>query len=315
MSQPKVIVVIVTWNGLRDTLHCLVSLRHLNYGNWRAVLVDNGSQDRTVEAVRRFFPEVTVMANARNRGYVAANNQGITWALAQGADWILLLNNDVILEPDTLAEMVRVGESSDQIGIVGPVMQRTLRPDILDLGGDFNFFLGRVLLRRADSSDGAIYRQIDYVWGCSLMARASVFAHTGGLNPLYVAYYEDGELCLRARHELALHTVAALKARVLHKVGGAGEKRFVWQTYLRVRNHMLFFVRFARPIHLPTLLPALLFYHLPVMLVRAARLWLARTLRREKYRDRPVTLWGYSPGAPGDSEIESWLHEFHYFAR
>ncbi len=314
MSQPKVVVVIVTWNGLRDTLRCLVSLRRVEYANLCAVLVDNGSGDRTPEIVGRCFPEITVITNADNRGYVAANNQGIAWAIGQGADWILLLNNDVILEPGALAELVRVGESSDGIGIVGPVMQRTLRPDILDLGGDFDFARGRVLLRRADDLCGDGYRRIDYVWGCSLLARTRVFAHTGGLNPLYVAYYEDGELCLRARRELSLQTVAALRARVVHKVGGAGEKRFAWQTYLRVRNHVLFFLRFARPAHLPTLVPALLLYHVPVMLARAARLWLARTLRRAKYRDRPVTLWGYAPEKPGDETIEAWLREFDYSA-
>jgi GT2 family glycosyltransferase len=214
--------------------------------------------------------------------------------LEHGAGWILLLNNDVIMEPGALAEMIRVGEETPDTGIVGPAMQRTLRPDLIDLGGDLDFRWGRVLLRQyAPSLNGHDKLPVDYVWGCTLMARRAVFERIGGLEPVYVAYFEDAELCLRAAR-LGYRTVTALRARVVHQVGRSGEKRFAWQTYLRMRNHALFFLRLGKSRHWPTLIPALILVQLPLIFVRSVRVYLARKIRRRKYADRPITLWGYN---------------------
>jgi GT2 family glycosyltransferase len=315
--EPTVVIVVVTWNGLRDTLHCLVTLRRLDYANKQIVLVDNASKDGTVETVRCYFPGVQIIANATNTGYVHANNQGITWALEHGADWILLLNNDVEMEANALAEMVRVGEETPAAGIVGPAMQRTLRPDLIDLGGDLDFRWGRVLLRQyAPSLNGRDKLPIGYVWGCSLMARRAVFEQIGGLEPVYVAYFEDAELCCRAA-KLGYGTVTALRARVVHQVGRSGEKRFAWQTYLRMRNHALFFLRLGKPRHRLTLIPSLSLIQLPLILARSVRVYLARKIRRRKYADRPITLWGYNGRvqSPTPDQIERWLDEAGYSAR
>jgi GT2 family glycosyltransferase len=306
-----VVIIVVSWNGLRDTVHCLTALRRLTYTNHRVVLVDNGSQDGTADAVRRHFPEVHVIANPTNAGYVSANNQGIAWGLAQGARWLLMLNNDVIAAPDALAEMVHVGEHAPGAGIVGPVMQRTLRPDIHDLGGDLDFWLGQVWLRRLTGGlAGKRWMYIDYVWGCGLMVRRDVYENAGLLDPVYVAYFEDADLCLRARR-LGYRTVVALDAKVLHQVGRSGEKRFLWQTTYRMRNHVLFFLRHASLRHWFTLVPALFLYQLPFIALQTMRAFLARTLLRCKYAHRQITLWGYERRVEqvDESQIAEWLHE------
>jgi GT2 family glycosyltransferase len=248
---------------------------------------------------------------------VNACNQGIAWSLDQGADWILLLNNDVVVTPGLLTELVRVGESAPGVGVVGPVMQRTLRPDILDLGGDLDFRFGHVFLRRyTEELDGREWLPVDYVWGCTMMARREIFVRLGGLDPLYVAYFEDGDLCLRAK-ALGYRTVAALKANVTHQVGRSGEKRFAWQTYYRMRNHVLFFLRFAKLWHWPTLIPSLLLFELPFITLQSTRAYLARKIRRRKYSHRPVTLWGYERRLrpPAEEQIRRWLDEAGYPAR
>ena len=318
MSESPIVVVVVTWNSLRETLACLTALRRLVYGNYRVALVDNGSRDGTPEAVRRYFPEVHVIANSTNAGYVRANNQGIAWGLARGADWVLLLNNDVAVEPETLTEMVRIGEGVDGVGIVGPVMQRALRPDILDLGGDLDFRWGQVWLRRYTGVlDGRAWLPIDYVWGCAFLVRQEVLEAVGDLDPTNVAYFEDADLCLRAKRTLGYRTAAALRARVIHQVGRSGEKRFAWQTYYRMRNHVLFFLRFAGPRHWPTLIPALLLFQLPFIALQTARVYLARKVMRRKYAHRPITLWGYERGVepPDEGQIARWLDEAGYPAR
>lgn len=315
MLLTNVGIVIVTWNGLRDTLKCLTSLRHQTHFQWQAVVVDNASQDGTPDRIAEYFPEVHLIQNDRNTGYVYANNQGIDYLLARGCQWVLLLNNDVVLQPDSLAQMVRVGEENTQIGVIGPLMQRTLRPDVIDMGGDLDFRWGRVLLRRFSEETPCAenWLPIDYVWGCTLMARHEVMEKIGGLARIYDAYFEDAELCLRAKH-LGYITAVALQSKVIHAVGSSGEKRFLWQTYLRTRNHALFFLRLSQPCHWPTLLPSLFLWQLPEIVVRSGALFLARTLRRKKYADRPVTLWGYVPSEqPTLTQIQAWLQEAGYF--
>ena len=195
-------------------------------------------------------------------------------------------------------------------------MQRTMRPEIYDIGGDFNFFLGNVNLRRITPGLNNHHTEtVDYVWGCALMARRNVFEKIGSLNPYYIAYFEDAELCFRAQ-QVGYEIVVALKANVVHAIGKSGEKRYLWQTALRLRNHIVFFFRNGHIYHWPTLVPALLLWQLPFMFAQTARQYLARTLFSRKYSSRPITLFNaestISPMT--EEQITESLYETGYFS-
>ena len=286
--------IVLNWNGLDDTLECLESLCRSDYPNLEVIVVDNGSEDGSSPAIREHFPDVYMIENGRNLGFVRGNNIGLAAALERGADLLLILNNDTMLEPDCVTELVKAIERDETIGIVGPLMQRTLRPDLVDMGGDFDFWTGTVILRHfASGLEGDGIQPIGYVWGCGLMTRAEVLHSVGFFDERYIAYYEDADFCMRAT-ALGYRTVVATRAWMVHKVGRSGEKRFLWQTYMRLRNHVFFFLSYARPPQLITLVPALCLYQVPLMLLRTARLYLARKLM-PRYRDRPISLW-YRPG-------------------
>ena len=289
----KVVVVVLSWNGLEDTLECLESLRCSDYPNTEMVVVDNGSEDGSCAVIRERYPGVTLIANEKNLGFVRGNNIGLEHGMGRGADLLLLLNNDTVVAPDCISELVAAIERDRATGIVGPLMQRTLRPDLVDMGGDFDFWTGTVILRHfvAGMEGDGLY-PITYVWGCGLMVRRDVLERVGLLDERYVAYFEDADFCKRA-WAMGFATAVATRARMVHKIGRSGEKRFLWQTYMRMRNHVLFFVSYAKPYQLPTLVPALIFYQVPAMLLRTARLYLARKIM-PRYWDRPISLW-YRP--------------------
>jgi GT2 family glycosyltransferase len=287
---PTVAVIVLSWNGRADTLECLESLRRSDYPAMNVIVVDNGSTDGSIPTVRDRFPEVRIIDNGLNLGFVGGNNVGLRAALAQGADLVFVLNNDTVLHPACISELVRALDEDPAIGIVGPLMQRTIRPDLVDMGGNFDFRLGSVRLLNyveGDTPEGLV--PIDYVWGCGLMARAEVLRSVGLFDPRYGAYFEDADFCMRAQAH-GYRTAVATKARMVHKIGRSGEKRFAWQTAMRLRNHVLFFLSYAQPREYPLLVPALLFFQLPAMCVRTARLYLARKLVR-RYHDRPISLW------------------------
>ena len=84
-------VVLLNWNGWRDTVECLASLERLRYRNFCVVVVDNGSTDDSVSQIRNLFPAVTVLEMGKNLGFAGGCNVGIRHVLENGADIRLAL--------------------------------------------------------------------------------------------------------------------------------------------------------------------------------------------------------------------------------
>lgn len=123
-NQPSVYAVILNWNGWQDTLHCLHSLRRMGYRNWRAVIVDNGSTDDSVERFKVACPETPILETHRNLGFAAGNNIGIRFALNNDADYVFILNNDTSLSPDAISECVAFSERHPEAALIGPRIAR-----------------------------------------------------------------------------------------------------------------------------------------------------------------------------------------------
>ncbi|MGD9344422.1 MAG: glycosyltransferase, partial [Candidatus Aminicenantes bacterium] len=89
-TWPEVLTVIVNWNGKEDVLECLASLAKLNYSKdkLRILVVDNGSSDGSQAAISKAYPDVALIENEKNKGYVRAVNQGIEHGLAGGVSYI-----------------------------------------------------------------------------------------------------------------------------------------------------------------------------------------------------------------------------------
>src|SRR5258708_10223212 len=118
--SPKVSIILLNWNSYDVTEDCLLSLRKLNYQNVEVTLVDNGSTDGSVDEISKNFPELRLVKNDKNLGFTGGNNVGIRDVLDRGTDYILLLDNDTVVAPDFLAELVRVAESDAKIGLLNP---------------------------------------------------------------------------------------------------------------------------------------------------------------------------------------------------
>jgi GT2 family glycosyltransferase len=224
-AVPKVAVVVLTWNGLSLTMACLESLQSLDYENLEIILVDNGSTDGTVLAVRKGYGDgVTVIENPRNLGFAAGNNAGIRRALENGADFVLLLNNDTTVDPPLVTRLVGVIRGSTDIGIVGPKIYFASPPDrIWFAGGEIRLSRGvsrHIGIRERDSGAFDEIRDVDYITGCALMARRAVFESIGYLDPAFTAYYEDADFCMRARRK-GFRVVYVPAGKVWHKISSS----------------------------------------------------------------------------------------------
>ena len=113
-------VIVVTYNGLQWYDRCFSSLRQSNVPV-STVVVDNASKDGTIEYIREHFPEIHLIESEKNLGFGGANNIGIRYALDQGCDYCFLLNQDAWIEPDTMAELIRISQAHPEYGILSPV--------------------------------------------------------------------------------------------------------------------------------------------------------------------------------------------------
>ena len=244
MNSPRVVIVVLSWNGRDDTLNCLASLRLLTYPAYQVVVVDNGSTDGSVEAIRAEYPDVSLIETGENLGYVGGNNAGLSWALERGGDYVLLLNNDTEVAPEFLSELVRVAESVPSVGIVGPTIYYFDRPQtIWSAGGAIDWARGETRMIGLDEADtgqfGCEPRPVDFVTGCALLVKSRVIQQIGMLDLRFFAYYEDAEWSVRAaRAGFAIWHVPS--AKIWHKILPERRAASPQTHYYMTRNRLLF---------------------------------------------------------------------------
>src|SRR6476661_2720048 len=116
-SLPTIWSIIINWKCAEETCACLASLIP-TVDPATVIVIDNGSDDGSVETIGARFPAVTLMPTGANLGFAKAANLGIARALAGGADGIFLLNNDTIVAPDTVARLAEQLAASGQVGVL-----------------------------------------------------------------------------------------------------------------------------------------------------------------------------------------------------
>ena len=122
-SPPRVAILILNWNDLRNTVETLMSVRSLTYPDFEVWVVDNGSTDGSREAVANHFPEARVIASSKNLGAPGGRNLGLEAILHRSNnDYVLFLDNDVVVEPRLVDKLVAAAESQSHVGIVGPIV-------------------------------------------------------------------------------------------------------------------------------------------------------------------------------------------------
>jgi len=234
---PKVAIIILNWNGLKDTTECLNSLRSITYPNFRIILVDNHSQSDDADKLKKLFGDfIDVVENPQNFGFAKGNNIGIKKALSENADFVLLLNNDTVVKPDFLEKLVETSQQNNA-GITAPKILVYGTDDISSAGGTVKWF-SRFIIRHDSSPDDTAAGH-DFLTGCCLLVRKDVFEKIGFFDESFFLYYEDVDLCLRARK--AGYTMAVNRQSVIwHKISQSVKPESETYHYFTSRNKLLF---------------------------------------------------------------------------
>jgi len=245
--QPKVVAITLNWNGRDMTLDCVASLHKLHYDNYEIVVVDNGSTDGSVEALRDRFPNITLVENGRNLGYSEGFNSGIEKSMGMGAEYILILNNDTVIAPDALTELVTVAQTDETIGFVSGKVYHFDHPNILQTAGKISHprsLVGpHIGASEVDTGQYDETKDFEFLDDVFLLVRREVIQKVGGYAKEFFLYYEETDWCARVRQS-GFRIVFAPKARIWHKGsmstgGGTNSVNTFWNS----RNRYLFMYR------------------------------------------------------------------------
>ncbi|MBN2209401.1 MAG: glycosyltransferase family 2 protein [Candidatus Coatesbacteria bacterium] len=222
-SSIKVAAIIVSFNSADVIATCLRALSGSKYENIQVIVVDNGSCDSTSSIVRDQFPEVMLVDAGDNLGFAGGCNVGFE---ATDAEIVILLNDDAVVRPDTISEMVALASSDPDVGIVGC---KILYPDGKRLQHAGAVVLPNGLTRHygyGELDTGQYDRVFDceYVTGAAMAIKRELLEQLGPFDKgYYPAYFEEAEYCERARR-LGYRVVYLPTAVVYHEESRSATK-------------------------------------------------------------------------------------------
>ncbi len=287
-SLPMVLAVVVTWNGKDDLLECLASIKKLNYpkGNYKVLVIDNGSDDGTPKALAAVYPEMRLFRNDKNFGYVYAVNRGIAYGSEHGFDYIWIFNNDVVVDGNSLKILVETGQTDEKIGVIAPVIYSYKTPVIVENAGyKINLWIGRLKKLKYGHdifrNDNEKYAVVDSQLGCSTLIKGAVFKTIGNFRAIYNLYFEETDFYTRAR-EKGFLVVVVRDAKVRHKLASTMNKFILRRAYLLLRNLFFFELLNAQWKHLAVFIPYYFLIHVPYFLIYGSIYGLIEKLRKRR---------------------------------
>jgi hypothetical protein len=236
-AQPTLGILILNRNGKGWLSPLYESLRAEKYPHKRLYLIDNASDDESVEITLKQYPEVTVIQMPQNLGYCMAYNLAMPLAFADGCEWVVWANNDIKLEPSCLEELVRVATTDPKIGVVGP--------GFLAWDSDEpNYYIVGNHPYAITAMESQSVKPIDVEWveGSFLMVSRRCADAVGPLDPYLFFYCEETDFCRRARY-LGWRVVLAPRSLTRHYAGGSSEGNYEIKrvtNWLQTRNYYIY---------------------------------------------------------------------------
>ena len=283
MQEPSVEVIILHHNGTENIDNCLKSVVKSDYQNFSITVVDNNSADDSPKQIKKNYPKLNFIQNKENLGYAGGNNAALRVAKAK---YSVLLNDDTIVEPNWLGEMVKMMESDEKIATCQPKVLSMRNKGFFDncAAGCFldkygyPIYRGRVF-EVAEEDKG----QYDYACeifvsvGVCMMIRNSCLKKSGLLDEDFHIYFEEFDLCWRLRLLGYIH-MSVPNAKIFHIGGVTYKKKSYRWSYLNHRNSITVLIKNYSGWSLAKRLPVRILLEIISMAMFLARLDFERAL-------------------------------------
>lgn len=224
-DMPYCSIIVLNYNAKEYLDKCLKSLQDINYpkDRYQIVLVDNASTDGSVEFVKKNFPEIRLIANKQNFGFMKGNNIALK---AIESEYYVLLNPDTFVDKDWLINLVEVAKSDGSIGLCSSKILAMDDKSKINYAGGMVNFLGFSWPRGFDEKDDGRFGalgEIGFASGASMLIKKDVLDRIGLLDEDFFMYYEDVDYSWRARL-FGYKVVYVPKSLVYHKHEGSVKK-------------------------------------------------------------------------------------------
>jgi len=270
----KTVVVVLNWNSSEMTKQCIQSLLAMEDGSFEILIVDNGSRDGSPDHLRAAFPHVELIASSRNLGFTGGCNLGMKRALRQGADYVLLVNNDTVVKPNFLAELLAESERHPKAGMISPKIYYYDDPDrIWWAGGTFSLWQGvprHLGWKEMERGRYENTRAIDWATGCGVLLKCAALKDAGLFDEKIFANGEDLDLSLRMRR-LGWQIRYTPAAKLWHKEGFATRRNVGEHVrkFTATRNILWVMHKHARPMQWLTFWPYFLTRYVFVVVLKS----------------------------------------------
>ena len=247
--EPLVYIILINYNGFKDTVECIQSLKRISYTNYRILVVDNCSPKQPDKEDIEYIKENSIWIDGKyNRGFSGGNNLGMKYALEHGADYILLLNNDTTVEPDFLKLLVETAGSRPDAGLIcGKILYYTDPDRIWFAGGSFNERTAMPCHHlndeiNKDNSDRV--EEITFATGCLWLLPKNTIKKIGFMDEEFFMYSEDDDYSCRIINA-GMKILYRNNVVIYHKVGRSSGGLSKSAQYYMVRNGLYIIKKYA----------------------------------------------------------------------
>jgi len=234
MKNPLISILVLNCNGKHLLKPCLESIFKQNFTDYELIVVDNNSNDGSIQYIKENFPNITLIENSKNLGFAGGNNMGIK---ACSGEWIFFLNNDTILEKNCLEFLAKHIENRKNEQLVFmPLMLKADSPEFIDSAGDMLYPWGYAY-RYNNVPANKFLESKEIALACcgAAMFNRELIEKLNGFDEDFFLYYEDVDLSLRARH-LGAKIWLVPQAKVFHKGSATVGKKTPSRLYYIERN-------------------------------------------------------------------------------
>lgn len=223
----RICIILVNYNGAEDTIECVKSIKKNEKKiDYEIVVVDNKSTDDSVEKLRG-IKDIILIESEENLGFAKGNNLGIKYAMENNFDYILLLNNDTVVEVDSIFKLQQFIEQDKGLGIVAPrIMYYSDRNLINYCGGHIDWLRCIAIhenYRNEFNENSPKSFETEFITGCCMLIKNEVINDVGTLPEEYFMYYEDVDYCIQVKnkgYKLAVNTDSVIYHKVSVSSGG-----------------------------------------------------------------------------------------------
>jgi hypothetical protein len=246
LNWPLISVVILNFNGKKFLEKCLISVFNSDYSNFEVILVDNYSDDESIEIAEKSFSKYSnfkIIRNYKNLGFAEGNNVGAR--VAKGK-YVIFLNNDTEVDSEWLKELVIVMESNDTIGAAQSKLLLFDRKTI-DSTGDFINSIGQGWMRGKDEEDQGQYDKVDEIFsarGAGMIVKNQILQKIGYFDSDFFMVCEDVDLCWRIR--LNGYKIVFIYKSVIYHFGSGTRKqieRSFQSQYYNSKNNLIMLIK------------------------------------------------------------------------